>query len=352
MNSPIISIVIATYNSSRTLESVLKSVKNQSFDQKKIEILAVDGGSSDKTIQIAKKYRCRVIPNPKVEPVNARLIGIKQAKGKYIVFIDADEVMANSDSLKIKVSMFSQKNVRAVIGTGYQNPPNSPIIRKYINEFGDPFSYFVYRLSKNHEFFIQEMKKKYFVLKEDGNSIEFDFSQTTQFPIIELGAANSMVDLRYLKKEFPNFNSEVFAHMFYLFNKKSQKILITKRDPVVHFSSDTLKGYFKKIQWRTKNNIFHIKSMGISGYSGREKYHGSKNTFKKYLFIPYAFSFLFPIWDALALSISRNDIRFFIHVFLCFYTAILICINYIKKIIGFNPQLKNYDESKVVVKGN
>ena len=61
MTSPQISIIIPTLNAARVLEPCLKSIKKQSY--KKYEIIIADGGSSDNTLIIAKKYHCIVIKN-------------------------------------------------------------------------------------------------------------------------------------------------------------------------------------------------------------------------------------------------------------------------------------------------
>jgi len=88
-NLPIITIIIATYNSERTLGRTLFSIRKQTIQQKKLEILVVDGGSKDKTLSLAKAYRCRIIKNPMVEPVHAKYLGFFKARGKYIIGLDA-----------------------------------------------------------------------------------------------------------------------------------------------------------------------------------------------------------------------------------------------------------------------
>jgi probable beta-1,3-galactosyltransferase len=58
MKNPLVSVIIPTYNSSRTLEKCLKSIKNQTY--KNIEIIVVDNNSIDNTKEIAKKYTGKV----------------------------------------------------------------------------------------------------------------------------------------------------------------------------------------------------------------------------------------------------------------------------------------------------
>ena len=59
MENPLVSVIIPTYNSSRTLEKCLESIKNQTY--KNIEIIVVDNNSTDNTKEIAKKFADKAI---------------------------------------------------------------------------------------------------------------------------------------------------------------------------------------------------------------------------------------------------------------------------------------------------
>ena len=71
MDFPLVSVVIATFNSEKILPKTLEAIRNQSYDQDKIEILMIDGGSTDNTVALADEYSCLVYPNPKTDPVSA-----------------------------------------------------------------------------------------------------------------------------------------------------------------------------------------------------------------------------------------------------------------------------------------
>lgn len=90
---PLVSIIVPTKNSERTIEKCLKSIKDQSY--KNIELIVVDNNSEDKTFEIAKKYADKVI-NINCERSAARNYGAKISSGKYLLFIDSDMVLTKN----------------------------------------------------------------------------------------------------------------------------------------------------------------------------------------------------------------------------------------------------------------
>lgn len=352
MKYPLVTVIIATFNSEKTLPMVLESVRGQTYPKDKIEILVVDGGSTDKTLTIGKEFNCRIINNPRTEPLYGKYLGYLNAKGKYAIYLDHDEVSTNKDSIKLKLEAFKgDRKIKAVIGSGYKSPKGYPFINNYINEFGDPFSFFIYRLSKDSNFFIPTMKKRYPIISETKDFLVFGLSRIKTLPIIELAAGGSMFDIKFLKKEFPETTEriELLPHFFYLLHLLGYSyIAITKDDTLIHYSADALKKYLCKIQWRVKNNIYHVSDMGASGFTGRDKFQPFWAQFKKYFFIPYSYSIIFPLIDSLLLATSRKKLLYLLHVPLCLYTATLIIYHYCLKILGKKPKLKSYGGSKEI----
>ena len=95
MNSPLISIIVCTYNGERFLEEQLQSIFNQTYTN--LEIIIADDRSSDGTILILKRYEG--IPNVKIHYNEKNLGFIKNfelaatlATGDYIAFSDQDDI--------------------------------------------------------------------------------------------------------------------------------------------------------------------------------------------------------------------------------------------------------------------
>ncbi len=348
---PELSIIIATFNSAKTLSLVLESVKKQTYPKSKIEILLVDGGSKDKTIFIGKKFGCKMVKNSRTEPVYGKFLGYKKAKGKYIMYLDHDEVLLNKKSLESRISALkSNLKAKAIAGGNYKSPKEYPFINDYINEFGDPFSFFIYRLSKRDGYFADAIKNNYPYKNKKGYVLA-DFYDVKNLPIIEQVAGGGVIDAHVFKKEFSQTLNDfrLLPNFFYMMVKKYPYLIIMKNDPILHYSSETYKKYFKKLIWRVKNNIFFKSSIGESGYSGRERYMSKIQRLKKYLFLPYALLFIPVAIDALMLSISRRNIKYLIHIYLVWYMAFIISYYYVKKLLGSKPLLRSYDESSVIM---
>jgi len=107
---PLISVNVRTYNSAKTLEKTLKSIKNQTY--KNLEIIVSDGYSKDSTIDIAKKFDARIHYVRKLG--DARYKDIKISKGEYILSLDSDQIMDN-DLIEKCVSLSNKNNYGALI---------------------------------------------------------------------------------------------------------------------------------------------------------------------------------------------------------------------------------------------
>jgi glycosyltransferase involved in cell wall biosynthesis len=102
LERPLVSIIIPLYNKEKFIHETLESVKSQS--DTRWECILVDDGSTDKTLDIAKKYT--LIDNrfslyqrqndlPK-GPSSCRNYGVSLAKGDYVIFLDADDILTNT----------------------------------------------------------------------------------------------------------------------------------------------------------------------------------------------------------------------------------------------------------------
>jgi len=93
-----ISIIIPTLNEAKYLGLLLSQFSNDLIKKFNIEIIVSDGGSSDNTIEIAKRYTDRVLlhdPRKKQTIAEGRNRGAKESKGEILFFINADTFIEN-----------------------------------------------------------------------------------------------------------------------------------------------------------------------------------------------------------------------------------------------------------------
>lgn len=111
----LVSVIIPAYNSEKTIRKTLQSVFDQDYHL--IEIIVVNDGSTDSTEQILKEYSDRIIyiyqANAGVSV--ARNTGYRVAKGEFIQYLDADDLLAKG---KIKIQIEALKSNNADVAYG------------------------------------------------------------------------------------------------------------------------------------------------------------------------------------------------------------------------------------------
>jgi glycosyltransferase involved in cell wall biosynthesis len=110
-STPLVSVITPTCNSENTVQQCLESIRRQAYD--KIEVLVVDHQSTDKTVQIARQLKTKVLFVSRERSV-AKNLGARRAEGDFLLFVDSDMVL---DPMTVKecVTICTQKNLDAVV---------------------------------------------------------------------------------------------------------------------------------------------------------------------------------------------------------------------------------------------
>ena len=122
MNQPPVSIVMPVHNAEAVLEETVKSVLAQSFGD--YELIMVEDNSNDGSLRLMKELaskdaRIRVLVNEGEHgAAHARNLGIKAAQGRYLAYIDADDIW-HADKLK-KTLRFLKKRDASFVFTAYE----------------------------------------------------------------------------------------------------------------------------------------------------------------------------------------------------------------------------------------
>ncbi|MGD0336725.1 MAG: glycosyltransferase family 2 protein [Candidatus Omnitrophota bacterium] len=129
---PSLSVIVPTYNSSRTIEKCLKAIKQSGFLD--YELIVVDCASQDVTASISKKYANKTIElHENTGRRRARKIGIDASSGSIIVNVDSD-VLIKADTLAMIAAYFSRhRQIDALTGLLSKEHPNPGFFSQYKN---------------------------------------------------------------------------------------------------------------------------------------------------------------------------------------------------------------------------
>ena len=117
---PKISVIIPSYNCERYIAETIESVLNQTA--KSVELIVIDDGSNDRTREIVKSYgtRVRLIEQSNTGVCAARNLGIREATGDYICFLDHDDFWF-SDKLLRQLECFDSDPETGVVFSAFIN---------------------------------------------------------------------------------------------------------------------------------------------------------------------------------------------------------------------------------------
>ena len=108
-----VSVIVPVYNSSKYLDDCIKSLINQTYGFENIELVLVNDGSKDNSLEICKNYQKKynnivIIDKENSGVSDTRNTGFEKSSGKYVMFLDSDDLI-NKDSIKY-LSKFLDEN--------------------------------------------------------------------------------------------------------------------------------------------------------------------------------------------------------------------------------------------------
>ncbi len=134
---PLVSIVIPTLNSAKTIRKTLESIKLLNYSN--VELIVVDGKSDDGTLDIVKEYEnvynLRIVIEERRGRGVAYNRGVLESKGKYVAFLDSDATIATPGWISDAVKVMETDDKVAVVFTKVYSPPDSTIMQKAIDTF-------------------------------------------------------------------------------------------------------------------------------------------------------------------------------------------------------------------------
>ena len=145
--SKFFSLIIPAYNSEKFISRCLQSILNQNFSKKKYEIIIVDDSSKDATYKICKKFKkknksIKILYNKKNSGISqSRNLGISSAAGKFIIFLDSDD-MLKRNSFKNIARLLGNKETDMLLALNSKKGEEKKIKRIKQNKRNSLLKYF------------------------------------------------------------------------------------------------------------------------------------------------------------------------------------------------------------------
>ena len=114
MKDVMFSIIIPNYNEDKYIRECLESVFNQTYNN--YEVIVVDDGSTDNSLDIIKDFNVKLYHSNGLHAGGARNLGLDNATGDYVVFLDSDDYFNNNNVLLELNNLI--KDVEYTFGSG------------------------------------------------------------------------------------------------------------------------------------------------------------------------------------------------------------------------------------------
>lgn len=309
---PTLSIIIVTRNVERTLSKVLETVSIQDYPKEKIEILIVDGNSTDKTLSIIKKSKLpiRVIqseyPN---DPEACRGVGLMEAKGEIVSYIDSDNYLPHSGWITKMIVPFLENP--EIVGSetwryGYRKEDN--YLNRYFALLGsaDPVGLYLGKADKLSYLFTEwnlygEVLKKY----KNYFLVKFD---PKYFPTLGSNGFFARRDMLLKAKSDPNHYFHIDVPLDLALMGFSTYAVV--KDEIIHDTATSLIAFIKK---RIRYMALHYQERGRDRRYKVFNPKNPKDLFRLFLFIGFSATFIQPLYISFKGYFRKKDLAWFIH---------------------------------------
>ncbi len=327
---PLVSIITPTLNAEKYLVYFFDCLSKQTYPKNKIEIVVADGGSTDKTIKIAKKYKAVVVDNPYVMAQPGVYVGMKHAKGELFIVLPGDNIFKDKNAIEKIVSVFKDKDMYAAFPK-HDSVKDDSLFTKYINTFTDPFNHFLYGYAANARTF----KKVYKVLENNKVYDVYDYKSSSVRPI--LGVTQGFTVRSDFIRIWREKNDD-FIPVFKLIDK-DKKIAYVHSVVLYHHTVKNLSHFFRKQMWTAKNALEN-KNYGVSI---RRKLLPLAQKIKMYIFPLYAFSVILPIIRSIVGFIKDKEKIWLFHPVITFISATAVIYEYLLIKLGISKEVSRLE---------
>lgn len=307
---PKVSFVLATYRGERTIKKCLDSIFSQDYPKNLMEVIIIDGGSKDKTLEIAKNYPVKIFNNTKKHSEGegmGKAQGFNKSKSDYVIFIDQDNALLSKDCVNNLLKPLLKDKDIWISGSKITVVKDDNLINRYLSIIGtDPFM---------AEFSIDgqvSLNKKQF--EKINNYLVLKMNKNKWYIAGSNGYAYRKKDI----KKIGGYSQD--TDVVYKFANLNKKLAICLDAPLQHLNIS--KGLIEFIKKRNYNFGYFVKE---NSKDRKVKYIPSNIRGKLYLMLHYISNLiLIPnLFISIKNSIRDRQILWLLHPFMALLTLLI-----------------------------
>ncbi len=321
-----ISFIIPTLNSFNIIKDCLKSIFSQDYPKSQIEILIIDGYSSDNTVQIAKELlnkhnvNFRIYYNHDRTCEAGKQIGIMHTKNEIIGLIDSDNILGDKNWIRKMVEPFNNPEITASEPLYFTYRRNDPLIVRYCALLGtnDPMCFYLGNYDR-----YSKLSDKWTGLnistKDEGSYIVAELDERN---IPTMGANGFLFRKEAYEVKVPSryfFDIDEVYNMILRGYRKFAKV----KTGIIHIYAKSLKVFMKKQKRRIVDYSYYNKKK-------LRMYPWGNNKYKMFKFAIFSIIPIIPLADAIRGYVKFKDRAWFFHPVACFLTLIIYTIYFVK----------------------
>lgn len=323
---PSVSVTIATRNSERTLSRCLSSVRNQEYPGP-LEIILADGGSKDKTLIIAKKFKCKVVKVSEAKQ-NAEYnkgVAVNAARNELILMIDHDNILPHNKWLKKMVMpLLDDENI---FGSGvlqFHYDKKMSLIDRYSALLGgtDPVPFF-FNKSAHQSYLYEGFHLRGRVIQNEKNYYKIKLNPNN---IPALGGNGSILRRKLLSKakSSPDYFFHIDIHVDLA--KQGYTTYAFVKDSIIHLTNNDFLPFLRRRRYFMEKYYYEDHSRRRFSV-----YDPKKDKLALIYFVVYAATLIIPIFDAFRGFIKKRDLAWFVHPVMCLGILAVYGITFVRE---------------------
>jgi len=324
-----ISIIIVNRNGGKKLCKCLEQISRQDYTKELIEILIIDGGSTDDSKKLAEKFGARFIDGGFPENMEARRhVGVIQAKNEIIAFIDTDNYLPAADWLRRMVQpLIANKKIMAAETLHYQYNKSDVLFNRYCALFGinDPVAFYLGKADRMPHYYNSWHQSG--KATDHGNYVEVEFGQ--DLPTV--GCNGFLIRREILLKVLTR--PEAFFHIDIIYDlvMKGYNRIAFVKTAITHDTSDSFKNLVdKRINYYSNHGLALNMERRYKVFDPAKP----KDVISILIYVIGSITIIRPLFDSFRGFIKKPDVAWFLHPVVCLvfaYAYGMVVVNLVTK---------------------